>query len=275
MKPPHKKNALLASVVVIMALLNYNPQLLFESSYLHWGWNASLLATVLILLIFRFRDPTDWKQKLGIDFRRTDWIGFIASTVILIIISYFLVGYLATENGFTFKPMILYYKEFTSPEFPFHPILGYYFYYVFETLNEELIIGAVLLMGLERNFRNLHKNTIAISIALFFSLMHQGMYLWSPVQSGTLLTYQTVLSLFFVGIIRNALILKTRKVAYSWAIHLAVNLVFFPGYYIHHTTHTMAAEPDKFNLVFGNHTMMILTGIFAVVSLIWMNRRAD
>ena len=61
----------------ILVFLNYNPQMNFDTNYQHWGWNLSLLAAILILIIFRFRDPNDWKQKLGIDFKTKDWLGFL------------------------------------------------------------------------------------------------------------------------------------------------------------------------------------------------------
>jgi len=253
--------------------LNYNPQLLFESNYLHWGWNFSLTASILILLIFKFRDPNNWKQKLGITFKHSDWIGFTLTTGILLIIAYYLIDYLAENNGYSFKPRIFYYKEFFSQDFPLSAIIGHYFYYVPQTLNEEIFIGAILLMGLQRNFKKINKNIIAISVALIFSLMHQAMYKWSPVQPGLLLSAQTVLSLFFVGILRNTLILKTRKIAYSWAIHLSFNIIFFSGFYINTGTGKFANEPEIFNLVFGNTTMVLITGLLASVSLVWLNKK--
>ncbi len=252
--------------------MNYNPQLLFETNYRHWGWNLSLIATVLILIIFRFRDPLDWKQKLGIDFKLIDWLGFLFLTGALLIVSYFLVDYLSAINGYSFRPKLFYYKEYYSPDFPFFPILGEYMYYIPETFNEEIFIGALLLMGLERNFKRLDKNIIAIGVALIFSLMHQAMYKWSPVQPGLLLTIQSILSLFFVGILRNVLILKTRKIVYSWAIHLSFNIIFFSGFYINNATEKFASEPERFNIVFGNLTMVLITGFFALTSLIWLNR---
>ena len=126
-------------------------------------------------------------------------------------------------------------------------------------------------MGLERNFKTLDKNAIAISVALIFSLMHQALYKWSPVQPGLVLTTQTILTLFFVGILRNALILKTRKIAYSWAIHLSFNMIFFSGFYINNSTEKFASEPERFNIVFGNLTMVMITGLLAIISLIWLN----
>lgn len=266
-----KKYGLLILAFIICASLNYNPQLLFESNYRHWGWNFSLIATVLILVIFRLRDPHDWKQKLGISFKLTDWIGFLILTITLLFASYYLVSYLSDINGYTFRPKIIHYKDYYPSDFPFFPILGDYLYYIPETFNEEIFIGALLLMGLERNYKKLDKNTIAIGVALIFSLMHQAMYKWSPVQPGLLLTIQTILTLFFVGILRNVLILKTRKIAYSWAIHLSFNMIFFSGFYINNSTGKFASEPERFNIVFGNLTMVLITGLLATLSLIWLN----
>lgn len=266
-----KKYGFIILVFLILVCFNYNPQLNFETNYQHWGWNFSFFATILTLLIFRFRDPNDWKQKLGINFKAKDWIGFLITTTTLLIISFYLVDYLSNARGFDFKPKILHYKDYFSPSTRFISILGGYLYYIPETFNEEIFIGAFLLLGLERNFKSLNINFIAVGLALIFSLMHQAMYAWSPVQSGTLLTTETVVTLFLVGILRNALILKTRKIAYSWAIHLSFNMIFFSGFFINQSTEKFAGEPERFNIVFGNFTMLLITGLLAALSLIWLN----
>jgi hypothetical protein len=266
-----KKYGLLILAFLICACLNYNPQMLFETNYRHWGWNFSLIATFLILIVFRFRDPLDWKIKLGINFKLADWFGFLVLTILLLFASYYLVDYLSEINGYSFRPKIIHYKDYNSPDFPFFPILGDYLYYIPETFNEEIFIGALLLMGLERNFKKLNKNAIVIGVALIFSLMHQALYKWSPVQPGLLLSTQTILTLFFVGILRNSLILKTRKISYSWAIHLSFNMIFFSGFYINNSTDEFASEPERFNIVLGNLTMVLITGLLATMSMIWLN----
>jgi hypothetical protein len=126
-------------------------------------------------------------------------------------------------------------------------------------------------LGLERIIKKLDKNTIAVGVALIFSIMHQALYKWSPAQPGLLLTTQTILTLFFVGILRNVLILKTRKIAYSWAIHLSFNMIFFSGFYINNSIDKFASEPERFNIVFGNMTMVLITGLLATISMIWLN----
>lgn len=266
-----KKYGFLILVFLICVCLNYNPDLHFQPKYQHWGWNLSLLASVLIILIMRYRDPVVWKQKLGINFTRNDYWRFILTTIILLVVSYFLVDFISNHKDFLFKPKLIYYKDYISSDFPFSQILGAYIYYIPETFNEEILIGALLLMGLERNFKKLNKNIIAIGIALIFSLMHQALYKWSSIQSGVLLTFTTILTLFFVGVLRNTLILKTRKIAYSWAIHLSFNMIFFSGFFIKKGTDYIASEPERFNIVFGNLPMLILTGLLAILSLLWLN----
>ena len=174
-------------------------------------------------------------------------------------------------DGYDFEPKLFYYKTYLGSNYPFHYILANYLYYIPETFNEEMLIGAFLLMGLERRFKKLDKSYIAIIVALVFSLMHQGLYKWSPVQSGELLTLTTIVTLFFVGILRNSLILKTRNIALSWAIHLSFNIVFFSGFFINVKTGKFPSEPEVFNIVFGNLTMLALTGLLALTSIIWLN----
>jgi hypothetical protein len=135
-----------------------------------------------------------------------------------------------------------------------------------------MIIGALLLFTIEKKFKKVNKNYIAVFVALIFSLMHQGLYKWSPVQSGELLTLTTITILFFVGILRNSLILKTRNIAFSWAIHLSFNMIFFSGFFINSDTQSFPSEPEVFNIVFGNLTMLAITGLLALISTLWLNR---
>ena len=163
-----KKYGLLILAFITCIILNYNPHMMFKTSYQHWGWNLSLLASILVIIIMKKRDPDLWKQKLGIAFSKKDYLIFSVTTILLLITSYFLVGYVSRLNGFLFKPQLFFYKEYFSPDLPFHAILANYLYYIPETFNEEMLVGAVLLMGLERNFSKLGKTNIAIIVALIF-----------------------------------------------------------------------------------------------------------
>lgn len=268
---PWHRRGLAALAFLVLVVFNYNPQMLFETGYRHWGWNLSLLASILIIAIIRYRDPESWREKLGIPSRGSDRIGFVLSAVVLLFVAYYLVDHVAAMRGYAFMPKLLHYPVYMSNDVPFLPVLGEYMYYIPETLNEEMLLGAFLLMGLERNFRSLDVNVIAIMVALLFCLMHQAMYMWSPVQGGVVLTTETLLSLFVVGLIRNALILKTRQITFAWALHLSFNLIFFPGFFIDMDTKTLAGEPERFNIVFGNWAMVLAIGIAAIAALVWLN----
>jgi hypothetical protein len=58
-------------------------------------------------------------------------------------------------------------------------------------------MGALLLMGLERNFKKWDKNMITMGVALIFSYL--ALYKRSPVRPGILLI-QTILTLFSLEI---------------------------------------------------------------------------
>lgn len=266
-----RKYGLLIMIFTICGFLNYHPQMLLGLNSPHWGWIFSLLSSVLILYFMSIRDPDKWKQKLGIDFELNDIWKFSICITLLLILSYFVVDYVSMLNGYDFKPKLFHYKTYLGSTYPFHYILANYLYYIPETFNEEILIGALILFGIERKFSKINNNCIAIIVALFFSLMHQALYKWSPVQPGELLTLTTIITLFFVGLLRNALILKTRNIALSWAIHLSFNIVFFSGFFIDIETLNYPSEPEVFNIVFGNFTTMTLTGLLALASMIWLN----
>lgn len=271
MNPQVRKSRLLLLIYCICGFLNYHPQMLFDLNSPHWGWLFSLLSTTLILYITRIIDPNTWKQKLGINFGPNDIWKFSIIAFLLLILSYFVVDYVSMLDGYLFKPKLFYYKTYAGSNYPFHYVLANYIYYIPETFNEEMLIGALLLFGIERKYKKLSKNFIAIFVALIFSLMHQGLYRWSPVQSGELLTLTTITTLFFVGILRNALILKTRNIGFSWAIHLSFNMIFFSGFFINIDNHSFPSEPEVFNIVFGNLTMLTVIGLLALLSIIWLN----
>jgi hypothetical protein len=268
-----KSNALLLLIFIVWGVFNYNPQLLFKTSYHHWGWHFSLIATVFIIFLMKVRDPNDWKQKLGIDFTFKDILSFVLTAILLVVVSFFVVSFVTSRySDYSFQPQLLHYQTYFGSDFPFAAVLSNYIYYIPETFNEEMLIGAFLLFGIQRK-TSLPPSVIAALVAFVFSFMHQALYKWSPVQPGTLLTTGTIFTLFSVGVLRNVLILKTGKIVYSWAVHLSFNLIFFAGFYVHNVNQSFASEPEKFNIVFGNPLMVFFCGSLALLSLLWLNSR--
>ena len=100
-----------------------------------------------------------------------------------------------------------------------------------QTLNEEMVLGALFLRAIQSRFRSVHPFVTSIGVALTFSLLHYAFYgLRSPewVNYGTL-SATTLISLFAMGVVRNNCILSTGNIGYAWALHLGWNVAFIDG----------------------------------------------
>ena len=257
-------------LLLVVGFLNYNPQMLFGNfGYYHWGWQCSLLATLVIIGFFRYRERTHWKELLGIGFKARDVIAFLLLTSVIVFASYWLIKYIVISNGYSFNLLLTGYNQFDNLKgLPFHAILSSYLYYIPQTFNEEMIVGALLLFSLKRRFKSANNLTIAALVALVFSLMHQAMYKYSPVQPGELLTVTTLTSLFLVGVLRNLLILRSGKITYAWAIHLSWNLLFFTTLILL-PNGEFASEPRRFNLILGDSYMLAIIGVATILVAAW------
>jgi len=122
-----------------------------------------------------------------------------------------------------------------------------------QTLNEELVLGA-LLLGLVRRWLP-RSGTLAISVlvAALFTAFHYGFYALRPVgmpHHGEL-TLLSLLTLFAVGVMRNRLILASGHIGCAWAIHFGWNACFMAGAFRFRETGEPLDEPQLFNLLLG------------------------
>ncbi len=257
-------------LLVVVGFLNYNPQMLFGNlGYYHWGWQCSLLATLVIIGFFRYRERSHWKGILGIEFSSRDAVVFLLLTLALLIVNYWLIKWIVISNGFSFSLLFTSYNQIPKCKgLPFHAILSIYLYYIPQTFNEEMIVGALLLFSLKRRFKSASNLTIAAVVALVFSLMHQALYRYSPVQPGELLSLTTLSSLFLVGVLRNLLILRSGKITYAWAIHLSWNLLFFTTPIVF-PNGELASEPMRFNLILGDMYLLAILALVTMLVIAW------
>ena len=266
----YKTYYFLIPLIILIGFLNYNPQLLFpHSGYVHWGWQCALLATFFFIMIIRIRDNIYWKDLLGINFRPKDISIFLFLTVVLLFLSYGLINYILRSNNHVYKILLIDYNQFDNyKNAPLHVLLSGYLYYIPQTFNEEMILGALLLHSIKRKYKSINYINLSIIVAFVFCIMHQALYRYSPVQPGELLTLITLISLFLVGLIRNFLILRTGKIAYSWAIHLSWNLMFFQNFMIQSNGES-ASEPRRFNLILGDIRVMIFILVVTSLVILW------
>jgi membrane protease YdiL (CAAX protease family) len=147
-----------------------------------------------------------------------------------------------------------------------------------QTLNEEMLFGALILTGLRRTFPRLSPLLTASLVALGFALLHFIFYAWIvfPPNSG-ILTANALFVLFGIGMLRNTLILRTGHIAYSWCVHLCINLAGLIGLY-RFENGVELTEPQIFNFILGS-PVMVLVSLFVLiacgVSLLHLNTRND
>jgi len=135
--------------------------------------------------------------------------------------------------------------------------------FVFQTLNEEIVLGYVPLMLLRRRCGRV---ATVVVLAAVFSALHVALYgfgghrIW--------LGGWTVMTLLVVGVLRNGLILWAGHVGWAWALHAAWNLLMFAG------TWTIVAErrelPEPIVLeVFLGHPVVFGVALLGAGGVLW------
>ncbi len=180
-------------ILFLLLVLSY---LLFSYYYFGGWWNSSI-GTLLILFFSYLIRKKDFLRYAGL---RQD-LKTIGKSVLLagiIIISAFLImNYIAERHNVQIK--------FTNWRDYYHD--------VFYILNEEIVLGAILLNELVNKVK-IKPLIAAIAVAVFFSLSHYVFYMWIFNDRG-FIGFTTLITLFFVGFVRNILILKTGHIGYS------------------------------------------------------------
>jgi len=196
-----------------------------------------------------------WKKKvlmtLGIEMNvRTIFI-FLVMTLLLTIAFHYLIGSIASSR----------HLQYSSPVSLHGLISPVYFHTIGQTLNEEMVLGALLLYAVRSMFKRTHPLVIAAGVALIFSVFHFVFYRWLTVSTNEgVITLSTLFVLFAVGVLRNSLILKTGHIGYAWSIHLGFNWIFFCGGF-QNEDGSKLNEPGLFNAVLGSPQMIVLAFI--------------
>ena len=219
------------------------------------GWWCSSAAVVLILafgfVAFGRRAP----ERLGFQLRFRDGVWFLAAFCLTLGLAWPYLAWCAARADVLFE----FDRYAGRPE--------WFCYTVFQTLSEEMVVGALLLFALDRRFPR-RRWQITLGAALVFSAMHWALYgpLRHPDFIRVHLAPSTLLSLFFVGVLRNNALLSRGNLALAWGIHLGWNTVFFSG------ALQGVTEPVTFDVVFGRWPTVLLTGALAALSFVLYRR---
>jgi membrane protease YdiL (CAAX protease family) len=227
-----------------------------------WPLRA-IIGSVLIAIIARAAWPAHWKDWLGLRIPLRDGLWAIAMAPLMMALLYLLVKTIANAQHIFFQPAWIRYGVFDTA----------YLHTLGQTLNEELLFGALILNALQLKFNKSHPLLIAAAVAAMFSLLHYTFYRWIvlPGYSG-ILAPGTLFVLFTIGMCRNTLILQSKHIAYAWSLHFSINCVGLIGLY-RFANGGKLTEPEVFNFILGSQATLILSLVILVaMCLYWLYR---
>jgi len=238
--------------------MTYNPGMRWS------GWWLSGIGTLCILACARAAWPGAWATRVGLRMSRVELLRSVGLLAAVTTIASVIVTAIARAKTITFDPWIT-----TPHEVP------WYLHTVAQTLNEEMLLGAVLLGGIRRRLPRTSPLRISIGVAAAFALFHLAFYgaRTPEMPNYGVLSAATLLALFLVGIVRNNLILATGHVGYAEAVHLGWNAIFLGGAFRWAGEGGAAmTEPERFDAFVGSPAVIVLGAVGAVATA-WLLRR--
>lgn len=139
-----------------------------------------------------------------------------------------------------------------------------------QTLNEEMLLGSLLLKSVSNRFKRLPLAAVSVLIALIFSLLHYAFYAIRPpdIINYGLLSLASLVTIFAAGVLRNNCILSTGNIGFAWAIHFGWNLIFIDSVYLLSPSLVELSEPQMFNAVLDSPPAMLLVLTAAAISFL-------
>ena len=242
---------ILNTIWAILLLTSY----LGFSYYTFDGWWYSSIGTGLILVFSYLIWRKDFLKVIGLRLFIKSILKTIGLTILIIIGSVLIISYIGSNNKIGI--------QYTD--------IGNYYHDIFYILNEEIILGGIAIYILVNRFK-IKPLLVSIGLALLFSIIHFVFYRWIFLQTGLIET-QTLITLFLVGLVRNNLIIVTRHIGYSWALHFGWMVVLFGSFPYWIDTNTGLTEPERFNIFLGSNEMLILSCIVAGLSFLYLIKK--
>ena len=216
------------------------------------GWWNSSMGTLLILLFSYAIWHKDFAANIGLVTDLKTIIISLALAVVVIVCSFLVMMHIASGYGVTIQL----------------PGWKDYYHDIFYTLNEEIVLGAIILFWLTRR-KKVRPLWASAGLAVAFALIHFVFYRWIFLDRG-IIRIPALVTLFMVGFLRNSLILATGHIGYSWAIHFGWIAVMFGSAHLNLTTGTIPSEYEKFNMYLGSPLMIVCSSLLAASALAYM-----
>ena len=215
-----------------------------------YGWALSSLGTVLILFFGFLYYRKEFQVALGIGM---NWKSVLLSFILAIVFTsgaFLLIKYIAGNHDIKIYPGN--YKN--------------YYHIFFYTLNEEMILGGILIYILKVKWK-IKSIQIAFGLALFYACLHFVFYKWMFLFH-TNLHILTLATLFFVGALRNMLILTTKHIGYAWALHFGWMVLMFGTSHFYISNNERLSEPQLFDTYLGSYEMLGISFLLVFIYFI-------
>jgi hypothetical protein len=234
-----KHTSLFASIFIVHVLFSYN-----------WWWQSSV-GTLLILALSWALWQQNFLERVGISFLSSKRLLFVTAILLALVAlaSCYLCLSIAQE-----LQVEIFWSSWHS-----------YFHGAFYTLNEEIVLGAILVLTATKIIP-LPLPWISLLLAVIFALIHLAFYQWIFLDRGTL-QISTLITLLMIGFLRNNLIMYCRHIGYVWAIHFGWIAVMLDSVHRYGKTGQHLSELEQFNLYLGSPTMLTISTLLALLSL--------
>jgi len=247
------KGNLKKRILFILLILSY---LLF-SYYAFGKWWHSSVGSILIVFFSYLIWKKDFLINTGLNLNLITLIKSIILAVVIILFSFLIMKYIAGKHG-----VIIKYTDWRD-----------YYHDFFYILNEEIVIGAIMLFWLVDK-RRIRPIAATAGLAIFFALIHFVFYKWIFLDRGVI-GISALTTLFLIGFVRNSLIILTQHIGYSWALHFGWMTVMFGSMHIYSETNLRLTELERFNTYLGSAWMVIISALAAGLTLLYLIKKGS
>jgi hypothetical protein len=219
----------------------------------------SVAGSALIILLARCVWSKNGIQVIGLKIPRHQIDISLFLFGVVLICSFQIINVITMREGVIFVPV------YENQEW-----LSLLVHTIGQTLNEEMVLGALFLRAIQNRFKSTHPFVTSIGVTLTFSLLHYAFYGLRPPEwvNYGILSATTLISLFAMGVARNNCILSTENIGYAWALHLGWNVAFIDGSFYSSASHTKLAEPSMFNLILGDRYLVVVAVVLMALSFL-------
>jgi membrane protease YdiL (CAAX protease family) len=133
----------------------------------------------------------------------------------------------------------------------------------FQTLNEEVVLRAMLLTALARIVKV--RLASSITVAALFTVLHFVLYRFGPPHAA--LSMHALATLLLVGLAFNEFFLATGSIAIPYGIHLGWNFTRFGNDWIEQGSTDQLPQGLDFNLIEGDSRVTALAVALVLIAL--------